>query len=147
MRVWKEGPPACTTKCNLLLDQWRHIDGVWMIRSRIFTVTGCRSVKRNIFQSYLMPVSWCTRLSAYAPFPAARGLCGSGTTCGTILTSGTRETVSGSWRSTPPRSPNARGMGVRYHHGALGTGIMSPTNSGLEMYAGSGGQHYNTDSR
>ena len=81
--------------------------------------------ERGITWKYLTSVSQRARLSAHAPFLDAWIPRGPGTACWTILTNSTEGTVSGSWRSTPPCFPDTRGLGVRYHNGALGTVIMS----------------------
>ena len=52
--------------------------------------------------------------SANALLPADQGPHGPGTACGIILTASTGGTVSGSWRRTPPRLPNVRGVGIRF---------------------------------
>ena len=96
-----------------------------MGRSLKFTGNGYQSVRQNIFHRYLTSVYQIARPSANTSLPASWCPCRPGMAYRAILTTRTGEAVSGTCRSTPPCFPSAIGVGVKYHIGALGTGIMS----------------------
>ena len=119
-RWWMHGTEPKTDWNQLLVSQTEHIPQVFDF-------------------SFLKGTSQCQ-----CPFPSFQGHRGTGTSYRTILTANTGGGVSGSCRSTPPHFPNAGFVGVRYHLGASGTGIMIPKNAGLGSNDRAYGQHYNT---
>ena len=69
------------------------------------------------------------RLNAHSFLQASRGLREPGTARGKNLATIIGGMALGSWRETPPHSPNARGVGVKFCHGSLGNDIMIPINA------------------
>ena len=100
-----------------------------MGRSRKFNVTGCFSVRRNTSRRCLTSVFIRENLSSPPPFLAVWVPCGLVKPWGTTSATGTGGESSGSWRNTPPRFPNARGVWYRFFHGSLLIKTMSPINS------------------
>ena len=146
MNDYGYGPHDQNAALDLPLGTWRYIIGGCTGKIRRHTGTGCRLVIRNTSHRYLTLFFRRAHPSANSPFPDARVPCRPGTARGTIITARTGGKVPGYLRSTPPRLPSVRGVGVRYHLGALVKGIVSQTNSGSGRNAGADRQHYNTAS-
>ena len=88
--VWEDGLSALTVELILPRDWWCHRNSGCMINDLKLTVTGCRSVRRNIFRRSLTPVFWRASLSVHDPFPDFWGPRGPGTSWGTTLTNSTK---------------------------------------------------------